>query len=99
MRGAGAHPLAPLNVGTYHVGSSEPQVAHPLAPLQAALAGRYTFERELGRGGMATVYLAKEERHQRLVAIKVLNPEIAPSLGPSRLLPHIAIAPRLNHPH
>src|SRR5260370_37894928 len=99
MRGTGAHPLAPLNMGTYHVGSSQPQWASPLAPLQAALAGRYTVERELGRGGMATVYLAKDERHQRLVAIKVLKPEIAACLGPERFLREIAIAARLNHPH
>jgi serine/threonine-protein kinase len=81
------------------VGARNLQVAHPLALLQAALAGRYTLERELGQGGMATVYLAKDERHQRLVAIKVLKPEIAAGLGPERFLREIAIAARLNHPH
>ena len=49
--------------------------------LQAALSGRYTIERELGRGGMATVFLAKDLKHHRLVAIKVLRPEIANAIG------------------
>jgi tetratricopeptide (TPR) repeat protein len=67
--------------------------------LRAALAGRYTVDRELGHGGMATVYLAQDERHHRPVAIKVLRPEIAPGLGPERFLREIGIAARLNHPH
>ena len=49
----------------------------PLAPLREALQGRYAFERELGRGGMATVYLAQDLRHDRPVALKVLHPELA----------------------
>jgi serine/threonine protein kinase len=52
--------------------------------LAAALTGRYTIERELGRGGMATVYLAKDLRHDRPVALKVLHPHLAASLGPER---------------
>jgi len=60
-----------------------------LKNLKAALADRYTVERELGRGGMATVYLARDLRHDRLVAIKVLHPELSASLGPERFLREI----------
>jgi len=65
----------------------------------AALADRYRVERELGRGGMATVYLAHDLRHDRPVALKVLRPELAASLGPERFLLEIRIAARLQHPH
>ena len=65
----------------------------------AALADRYRVERELGRGGMATVYLAHDLRHDRPVALKVLRPELAASLGPERFLQEIRIAARLQHPH
>src|SRR3954447_26101965 len=73
----------------------------PEAPdlLAAALADRYRVERELGRGGMATVYLAHDLRHDRPVALKVLRPELAASLGPERFLQEIRIAARLRHPH
>ena len=54
------------------------------ATLQTALAGRYAVERELGRGGMATVYLARDVRHERPVALKVLHGELAATLGPER---------------
>src|SRR5881397_2976235 len=74
-------------------------MADLLARLQAALAERYTIERELGRGGMATVYLARDLKHGRLVAIKVLRPEIAAALGPERFLREIEVAARLTHPH
>jgi len=74
-------------------------VTEQLARLQAALTGRYTVERELGRGGMATVYLASDRKHHRRVAIKVLRPEIAAALGPERFLREIDTAARLNHPH
>ncbi len=67
--------------------------------LAAALADRYRLERELGRGGMATVYLARDLRHDRPVALKVLRPELAASLGPERFLQEIRIAARLQHPH
>jgi len=67
--------------------------------LQAALAERYTIERELGRGGMATVYLAKDLKHPRSVALKVLSPELASSLGTDRFLREIDIAAGLTHPH
>ena len=61
--------------------------------LKTALAGRYTIERELGRGGMATVYLAQDRKHHRHVAVKVLKPELAAALGPERFLREIEIAP------
>src|SRR5439155_165608 len=70
-----------------------------LARLQAALADRYTIERELGRGGMATVYLAEDLKHHRKVAIKVLKPDLAAALGPERFLREIEIAAGLSHPH
>jgi eukaryotic-like serine/threonine-protein kinase len=67
--------------------------------LTAALADRYRIERELGAGGMATVYLAEDIRHRRQVAIKVLRPDLAASLGPDRFTQEIEIAARLQHPH
>lgn len=67
--------------------------------LGAALSGRYRIERELGAGGMATVYLAQDLKHHRQVAIKVLKPELAAILGPERFLLEIELAARLNHPH
>ena len=70
-----------------------------LAELREALADRYTIERELGRGGMATVFLAQDLRHERPVALKVLHPELAASLGPERFLREIKLAARLQHPH
>ena len=67
--------------------------------LRAALADRYAIERELGAGGMATVYLAQDLKHDRPVAVKVLHPELASALGSDRFLREIAIAASLNHPH
>jgi eukaryotic-like serine/threonine-protein kinase len=67
--------------------------------LEAALAGRYAIERELGRGGMATVFLANDLKHDRPVALKVLHPELAASLGPERFQREIRLAARLQHPH
>ena len=67
--------------------------------LESALSDRYAVERELGRGGMATVYLAQDLKHNRQVAIKVLLPEIAATLGTKRFLVEIETAARLNHPH
>ena len=69
------------------------------AQLQSGLAGQYTLERELGRGGMATVFLAQDLKHKRPVAFKVLRPELAHSLGPERFHREIEIAARLQHPH
>jgi len=70
-----------------------------LERLASALAGRYALERELGHGGMATVYLADDLRHYRKVAIKVLQPELGVSLGPDRFTREIRIAAALNHTH
>lgn len=67
--------------------------------LRTTLAKRYIVEREVGRGGMATVYLAQDIKHGRQVALKVLHPELAASLGPERFLREIQIAARLQHPH
>ena len=67
--------------------------------VQAALAGGYAIERELGRGGMATVYLAQDLKHHRPVAIKVLAPELAAALGRERFLREIETAASLSHPH
>src|SRR3989442_1570957 len=74
-------------------------MADQLARLKAALADRYAIERELGRGGMATVYLAQDLKHHRKVASKVLRPEIGAALGPERFLREIEVAGRLTHPH
>ena len=67
--------------------------------LTAVLGGRYHVERELGVGGMATVYLARDIKHDRHVAIKVLRPELSHSLGPERFLREIHIVAKLQHPH
>ena len=69
------------------------------APLAAALRERYRFERELGRGGMATVYLAHDLRHDRRVAVKVLRPDLAADLGAERFLGEIRLVASLTHPH
>ena len=70
-----------------------------LESLREALADRYAVERELGRGGMATVFLAEDLKHHRSVAIKVLHAELTAALGPERFLREIEIAARLQHPH
>jgi eukaryotic-like serine/threonine-protein kinase len=64
-----------------------------------ALQDRYTLQRELGRGGMATVYLAEDLKHHRPVALKVLKPELAAALGPGRFLREITVTAGLHHPH
>jgi serine/threonine-protein kinase len=74
-------------------------MADLLEGLKAALADRYQIERELGSGGMATVYLAQDLKHERQVAVKVLRPELAASLGADRFLREIKITANLNHPH
>jgi serine/threonine-protein kinase len=70
-----------------------------LARLSTSLADRYTIERELGQGGMATVYLAHDVRHDRKVALKVLRPELAAILGAERFLAEIKTTANLQHPH
>ena len=74
-------------------------MAEQLVSLQAALAGRYTIDREIGRGGMATVYLADDPKHHRRIAIKVLRPDLAEALGTERFLREIGTVARLNHPN
>jgi serine/threonine-protein kinase len=69
------------------------------AELEAALQSTYAIERELGRGGMATVFLAQDLRHDRPVALKVLHPELGATLGPERFLREIRLCARLQHPH
>jgi len=75
------------------------QVGRPSVSLANALRDRYMLERELGRGGMATVYLAHDLRHDRKVALKVVHPELAATLGPERFLREIRLTAKLSHPH
>jgi serine/threonine-protein kinase len=71
----------------------------PVPDLTSAFSDRYRIQRELGRGGMATVYLARDLKHDRDVALKVLHPDLAETLGRDRFLREIRLAARLNHPH
>src|SRR5215831_20455100 len=73
--------------------------APPDTELRDALADRYRIEREIGRGGMAVVYLAEDVKHGRRVAIKVLNPELGALIGPQRFLAEIRITANLQHPN
>ncbi|HET7604013.1 MAG TPA: serine/threonine-protein kinase, partial [Gemmatimonadales bacterium] len=68
-------------------------------PAPTTLADRYRLEREIGRGGMATVYLAQDLKHHRPVAVKILHAELAANVGTDRFLREIEIAARLSHPH
>ena len=70
-----------------------------LERLKHALADRYAIEEEIGAGGMATVYLAEDLKHHRKVAVKVLRPELAATLGPERFLREVEVAAQLHHPH
>jgi Tol biopolymer transport system component len=74
-------------------------MADLLERLKVALRDRYTIERELGSGGMATVYLAQDLKHDRNVALKVMRPELSAILGGERFLREVSIAAKLNHPH
>ena len=67
--------------------------------LTSAVADRYVIEREIGRGGMATVYLARDLRHRRAVALKLLNPEFGAALGVDRFLAEIRVTANLQHPN
>ena len=71
----------------------------PITRLNAALEDRYVIERELGEGGMATVYLADDLKHERKVALKVLKPELAAVVGAERFLAEIKTTANLQHPH
>src|SRR4026209_1076538 len=73
--------------------------ALPVQRLRDSLSQSYSIDRELGKGGMATVYLAQDLKHDRVIALKVLHPDLAASLGPDRFLREIRLAARLNHPH
>ena len=74
-------------------------MSDPITRLNAALEGRYRIERELGEGGMATVYLANDIKHERKVALKVLKPELAAVVGAERFLAEIKTTANLTHPH
>src|SRR5437667_304720 len=74
-------------------------VRDAVAAVTAALGERYAIDRELGRGGMATGYVAQDRRHGREVAVKVLRPDVAAAIGAERFLREITIAARLTHPH
>ncbi len=74
-------------------------MSDPVTRLNAALEGRYRIERELGEGGMATVYLADDIKHERKVALKVLKPELAAVVGAERFLAEIKTTANLQHPH
>ena len=90
----------PLSLRTVRFASHCPDlVPDILAQLQASIADRYTVERELGRGGMATVYLATDVRHDRRVAIKVLHPDLGATIGGERFEREIRVAAKLQHPH
>ena len=79
--------------------TSSQSLTDPLAALTSALADRYRVERELGQGGMATVYLAEDLRHRRKVAIKVVHPELSAVIGSERFLKEIELTANLQHPH
>ena len=90
---------------SYHAGCFDSTSIAPsiqldaLAQLRSTLADRYAIEREIGRGGMATVYAARDLRHQRLVALKVLDPELGAVLGAERFLSEIRVTANLQHPN
>ena len=73
-------------------------IEDPIIRLNAALEGRYKIQRELGEGGMATVYLAEDLRHERKVALKVLKAELAAVVGAERFLAEIETTAKLTHP-
>jgi serine/threonine protein kinase/tetratricopeptide (TPR) repeat protein len=95
---AGRHPATASRMARVP-GIFPNSMPEPYALLQTALADRYAIDRELGRGGMATVYLATDKKHDRQVAIKVLRADLTAPLGTERFLREIGIAARLTHPH
>src|SRR3989441_783421 len=101
MRSAPGCPSCPCSQTTPYPAPKAGRAAlrNPRERLDAALAGRYAIERELGSGGMATVYVAEDLKYHRTVAVKVLRPELASVLGPDRVLREVEIAAKLNHPH
>ncbi len=88
-----------LPSGSFPCCGIDDPMTDPIARLNAALEGRYRVEREIGEGGMATVYLAEDLRHERKVALKVLKPELAAVVGAERFLAEIKTTANLQHPH
>src|SRR5689334_3053767 len=76
-----------------------PLLAQTEPELPSLLGGRYRIVREIGRGGMGTVYLADDPKHGRQVAVKTLHSDVARAIGPERFMREIKIAARLSHPH
>jgi serine/threonine-protein kinase len=74
-------------------------MSSPSSRISGALSGQYRLETEIGAGGMATVYLADDLRHDRKVAVKVLRPELAAVIGAERFLAEIKLTANLQHPH
>jgi serine/threonine-protein kinase len=93
-----AHPAGAL-VAPLLAASTDPHAGDRLATIGSTLAGRYRLERELGVGGMATVYLAHDVRHERQVAVKVLHPALSAALGAERFLSEIRTTAALQHAH
>jgi len=99
------YPLLPFPTGTRifrsrtHVATTYQSRMADLERVAACLSAHYKVEREIGEGGMATVYLAEDRKHGRALAIKVLRSELAAALGPERFTREIEIAARLSHPH
>ncbi len=91
--------IAPHVCRSDHPARTHRLVSDTLSRLTTALAGRYRIERELGAGGMATVYLAHDLRHDREVAVKVIRPEVSAELAADRFLLEIRTSARLQHPH
>ncbi|HKW08728.1 MAG TPA: protein kinase, partial [Gemmatimonadaceae bacterium] len=81
------------------LGAPTPPNERTAIQLAAALGGRYTIEREIARGGMATVYLARDQRHERPVAVKVMRAEVAAAVGAERFFEEIRVTASLQHPH
>src|SRR5882757_7010427 len=96
-----AQPLTtrPLPAHLYSIPSQKPNMPELQSRLQVALADRYRIDGEIGAGGMATVYLAQDLRHDRMVAVKVLRPELAAVIGAERFLAEIKLTANLQHPH
>ena len=95
-------PAAPPVAAAEPTPNAGPRAADARAELKrfrSAVADRYRIEREIGRGGMATVYLARDPKHDRQVAVKVLDPDLAQTLGADRFLREIKTAANLTHPH
>src|SRR3954454_11889011 len=106
MEGGGAAALPSLSRPHYPPVNEPPHTSRqgrslndPRVVLESGLSGSYVMEREIGRGGMATVYLARDVKHGRPVALKVLRPALALTMGVDRFRREITTAARLQHPH